>query len=49
MTSRDVFPRFEHAREEEALRQSFRFRRKLIRKRWKSFKRSFTQPLGDGE
>jgi SAM-dependent methyltransferase len=47
MTSRDVFPRFEHAREEEALRQSFRLRRKLIRKRWKSFKRSFTQPLGD--
>jgi len=49
MTSRDVFSRFEHGREEEALRQSFRLRRKLIRKRWKSFKRSFTQSLGDWE
>jgi SAM-dependent methyltransferase len=49
MTSRDVFPRFERGREEEALRQSFRLRRRLIRKRWKSFLRSFTQPLVGSE
>jgi SAM-dependent methyltransferase len=49
MTSRDIFSRFERGREEEALRQSFRLRRRLIRRRWKSFLRSFRQPLGDWE
>ncbi|MBP2679778.1 MAG: methyltransferase family protein [Deltaproteobacteria bacterium] len=49
MTSRDVFTRFEREREEEALRQPLRLRRRLIRKRWKAFVRSFTQPLRDWE
>lgn len=47
IASREVFPRYERAREEEARRQSFRLRRWLIRKRWKSFRRSFREPLCD--
>jgi len=47
MTSQEVFPRFERGREEEARRQSYRLRKRLIRKRWKLLRRSFRQPLCD--
>ncbi|MBE0569035.1 MAG: class I SAM-dependent methyltransferase [Deltaproteobacteria bacterium] len=48
MASREIFPRLEREREDAARRRSLPLRGRAIRKGWKSFVRSFTQPLGDG-